>query len=194
MSNRKVGGFSMKEEYRVIKEFPRYSISNFGNVKNNKTGHIISQRKAANGYMRVNLRYGDRKYEKPKTRSTHRLVAEHFLNKVDGKDYVNHRDLDKTNNKVDNLEWVTAKENSVHAYKNDKNYANKCLDNLKISHERSKKLIDVYKGGKYIGRFKGKKAVSQALKINEKTVYNGLKGTPSRKGYTFFSAVTEGVV
>lgn len=185
----------MEEEYREIKEFPRYAISNLGNVKSIRTGNIISQRKDSNGYMRVNLRYGNTKYEKPKTRSVHRLVAEHFIPAVSGKVYVNHKDLDKTNNIADNLEWVTARENSTHAYVNDKNYAKKCLDNLKISHENRKKLIDVYKDREYIGRFKGKRAVAQALKISEKTVYNGLKGVPNRKGYTFFYAVVEkGVV
>lgn len=45
----------------------------------------------------------------------HRIVAELFLDKVDGKNYVNHKDLNKLNNDVSNLEWVTKSENSKHA-------------------------------------------------------------------------------
>lgn len=104
------------EEFKVIKGFERYSVSNEGNVINNITGHSISQRRASNGYMRVNLRKGNCKYEKPKTASVHRLVAEAFLMPVEGKNYVNHKDGDKTNNKVENLEWCTARENTIHSF------------------------------------------------------------------------------
>jgi len=57
-------------------------------------------------------------YDDTPTRKTimiHRLVAEYFLEPVEGKEFVNHIDGDKTNNVVTNLEWVTKSENTVHA-------------------------------------------------------------------------------
>lgn len=105
------------EEYREIKGYERYSISNYGNVINNHTGKKLSQRISTNGYMRVNLRKGNILYEKPKTLAVHRLVAEAFIPIVQGKDYINHIDGDKQNNAVYNLEWCTASENTTHALK-----------------------------------------------------------------------------
>lgn len=48
-----------------------------------------------------------------------RIVAYLFINKPDGKDYVNHKDLNRQNNKVENLEWVTHSENVKHSYDNN---------------------------------------------------------------------------
>jgi len=52
---------------------------------------------------------------KKTTIRSHRLIAKAFIPNPDGKLYVNHIDLNKMNNRVDNLEWVTAKENTAHA-------------------------------------------------------------------------------
>ena len=173
------------EMFKTIKGFERYSVSNQGRVINSETGKVLSQRKASNGYLRVNLRKGNIKYEKPHVASVHRLVAEAFLERISGKNYVNHKDLNKENNNVENLEWCTAKENSQHVYLNDADYRKKCNANLKVSHERAKQKIAVYKNGALVGEFLGKKEVSEFLGIDEKTVYNGLRGMVNRKGYNF---------
>lgn len=54
------------KEFKKIKGFERYSVSDDGTVINNITGAILSQRESTNGYMRVNLRRGNEPYEKPK--------------------------------------------------------------------------------------------------------------------------------
>lgn len=52
---------------------------------------------------------------KRRDRYIHRLVAEHFIPKQEGKPHVNHIDCNRTNNHVDNLEWCNHKENNAHA-------------------------------------------------------------------------------
>lgn len=66
-----------------------------------------------NGYPVVHLC----KNGKAATLNAHRIVAECFLGRVDGKPYVNHKDGNKKNCAASNLEWVTASENAIHAYK-----------------------------------------------------------------------------
>lgn len=61
-----------------------------------------------NGYMRVCL-FGNKEY-------VHRIVAKCFCRQKDGCNVVNHIDGDKKNNKAENLEWVTVKQNAQHAY------------------------------------------------------------------------------
>jgi len=102
---------TLKEEWRIIVGFPRYSVSNLGRVKNNVTDKL---RKLIHhlGYMNVNLYTNDHKESHMKV---HRLVATAFLPKEDDKEYVNHIDGVRTNNLVINLEWSNSKENTEHA-------------------------------------------------------------------------------
>lgn len=77
-------------------------------------GDLMAQHDNSSGYLRVNLAIN----KKPKSEFVHRLVAEAFLPKIKGKDYVNHKDGIKHNNDVTNLEWCSFKENIDHAWKN----------------------------------------------------------------------------
>lgn len=87
-----------------------YSVSDTGKIRNDKSSHIIKQYKGKDGYVRTQLHR--------KTRTVHRIIAETFIPKVEGKDFINHKDGDKTHNSVDNLEWCTRSENLLHAYRN----------------------------------------------------------------------------
>lgn len=91
----------------------RYFVDESGNVFSLLNGVYspLKQRVHCQGYIRFALCENGI----VKQFYAHRLVAEQFLPKIEGKDFVNHLDGDKTNNHVSNLEWCTKKENSVHA-------------------------------------------------------------------------------
>lgn len=96
---------------KAIPSFDGYSVTKDGRVYSLVTNKWLKPRNAGAGYQSVML-YKDKK---GKNFYVHRLVAEAFLDKVDGKTCVNHIDGDKTNNCVSNLEWTTHSENMYHA-------------------------------------------------------------------------------
>jgi len=96
------------EQYLNIKDFENYSISNFGNVKNNLTGRILKTSFGGDGYKIVSLS----KNGKKKNVKIHKLVSEHFLLNPENKLCVDHIDNDKTNNNFSNLRFATHQENS----------------------------------------------------------------------------------
>lgn len=97
--------------WKKIKEFDNYEVSSDGEVRNVKTGRVLKQDLTGCGYNRVTVS----KHNKQKRFSVHRLVAEYFVDNIEGKDVVNHKDGCKTNNHKDNLEWCTCSENHLHA-------------------------------------------------------------------------------
>lgn len=106
-----------------IKDFPEYYITDAGDVYYRDThprhnGRIkkMKQELARNGYARIGLRYGENKSQS-KHLLVHRLVAEAFIPKQNGKDEVNHKNGIKTDNRVENLEWVSHSENMQHRSK-----------------------------------------------------------------------------
>ena len=91
-----------------------YLVSNEGRVMNAYNGKILSQVDNGVGYKKVELW----KNHKGKKYYVHRLVADSFLPNQYGRTEVNHIDGNHSNNYVDNLEWVTSKENTRHAVYN----------------------------------------------------------------------------
>ena len=94
-------------EWRTYTEFPRYSVSDTGLVKNNETGKVLKPQTEKNGYLRVLL------CPRKKHRSVHRMVALTFIPNTENKPCINHIDGNKQNNNVSNLEWCTYKENFI---------------------------------------------------------------------------------
>lgn len=121
------------EIWKKIKNYSNYEVSSLGRVrsidrKSNWAHHGLSGKsklkgKVLKGVPRKKsknltyIQYGLSKKNKIKVYYAHRLVAQAFIPNPLNKKQVNHIDGDGTNNKVNNLEWVTASENGLHAYK-----------------------------------------------------------------------------
>lgn len=99
------------EVWKVIKYESNYEVSTLGNIRNKKTKHLKAFRFNVNKYLRVTL------YPSGTTYAVHRLVADTFITNGSNKPVVNHMDLNKCNNNVSNLEWVTHKENTQHYFR-----------------------------------------------------------------------------
>ena len=168
------------EVWKEIKGYEgKYQISSFGRVKsvkrfaNIKCGskrpireRILKQDSDLLGYKRVSLSLNC----KQKWHSVHRLVAIHFIINPGNKPEVNHKDKNTSNNLIENLEWVTKRENMVHRkYGSNKHYG--------ISYIKSMQSYQVsifFKGKKhYLGSSKN---INIALeKRNKFLISNNIK-------------------
>ena len=111
------------ENWKEIKDFNNYEVSNYGNVRrldslviqsgiNYKYKGRVLKQEICKGYKRVSLSKG----KIIKRFQVHRLVSLYFLNNLENKPCVNHKDGNKFNNHIENLEWVTYSENEIHSY------------------------------------------------------------------------------
>lgn len=97
-------------EWRTVKDFPNYVVSDKGTVKNKNTKHILKQRDKQ-GYMCVQLSKIQNGQQLRKSFFVHRLVARAFIPNKENRPQVNHKDRNTRNNVVENLEWCTASQN-----------------------------------------------------------------------------------
>lgn len=115
----------MEEEWKDIPGYEGYyKVSNMGNIKsfkrNIEKGTVLKTIMGKRGYPLINLTIDG----KSSQFLIHRLVATCFLDNPDNLPIINHKDLNKTNNYVNNLEWCTYRDNVSHYYENTENISN----------------------------------------------------------------------
>lgn len=140
----------MNEIFKDIKDYEGlYQVSNLGNVRSLKRISIKNDGVAQQlkerilqpindryGYMFINLYKGG----KPKVKYIHRLVGITLINNPKDKPQINHKDGNRRNNNITNLEWVSSRENNSHSFKNKKTSSKY----TGVSYHKSNKKWDAY--------------------------------------------------
>lgn len=148
---------------KPIKYNPNYLITERGEVINSKTGKILKPNDNGHGYLYIRLGRGGKNYY------IHRLVAEAFIPNPDNLPEVDHIDTDKSNNRVENLRWVT-REGNVHnpltiAKNRDNHYTKKVIATNKTG--ESLEFDSIVQAANYLGI--GKTAITNCLKGRSKS-------------------------
>lgn len=148
-------GYLKTEQWKPIKEYNQYEISNFGRIKSLDKicahypkgtrlvkGKIIKQ-SVCIGYLKITLY----KNKKPTSFRVHRLVAQHFIPNPENKPEVNHLKGDKKDNRFWMLEWNTRAENGQHSYDNGLQVSKKGseVNGAKLTEEQ---VLEIRKIGK----------------------------------------------
>ena len=160
----------MNEEWRIIDFATNYEVSNLGNVRNTKTGVVLNPGVSGNGYKQVSLKMIET--NKFKKQYVHRLVAQFWVENddIEHKKEVNHKNLDRTDNRAENLEWLTSSENQKHKYKNN--------DNYKTS---NRAVVQMDLNGNEIATYPSIIAAAKALGVSRQGIDKIVHGNPTRK-------------
>lgn len=150
----------------------RYQISNLGNVRaftRFRNGELLKPARYSNGYLFVHFAKDTDKKGERHSYLIHRLVAQAFLPNPDGLPQVNHKDEDKTNNRVDNLEWCTHIYNQNYGTKNQR-----ISEKNKLSHGIPVYCVELgktFNSAKLAGEFIGRKGtnITRACRITHRT-------------------------
>ena len=173
------------EEYKINKNGVIISTVRYVHSKKNEQSvpfyreKILTPHKSKGGYMCVGLgSKGNRK-----TVKIHRLVAMTFIPNPHNLPEVNHKDGDKTNNNVENLEWCTPSENQKHAIRNGLKPLSKKQLNLfmKNRKENSKTVKLTYPNGE-TAVFPSMQKCAEALNVDRSTVSKAISNNKKVKG------------
>jgi len=160
---------SNEMEWRQVQEHANYEVNQFGQIRHKKRKQILKSRGNNGGYQYVNFKIDG----KNTNFAVHRIVANAFIPNPKGYTEVNHKDYDKTNNCVENLEWVSSTQNKQHAYLKEKN-----------RNSRGKEVEQYTKNGILIKRFPTITAAANEIGCCISAISNCCLGrTKSSKGY-----------
>jgi hypothetical protein len=136
----------MIELYKVIPDTEgMYSVSTFGNVRNNTTGYVLNPFMTDRGYLQVSIQFSSRVSRI--SVNVHKLVARAFHENPESLPVVNHKDGVKTNNAARNLEWTTYAANNEHAVKMGLIASGEDSYLAKLTEPQVLEIIEKLKGG-----------------------------------------------
>lgn len=156
-----------------------YQASTFGNIRS-VFGNKLKAAKYSRDYLQVTLYKGGHK----KCLSVHRLVATTFIPNPQNMPEVNHKDENKLNNRLENLEWCTRAYNNSYGTAVERHVQNTDYYSDAYLKARQKRRIAVYQyiGGRCIARYESSKAASDATKIQRENIIAVLKGRRKSAG------------
>lgn len=168
----------MEEIWKTIEECEDYQISNFGRVKSFKydkeNGKIMKPCKTTKGYLQLDLRLDGRKGQNRVHLAIHRLVARAFIPNPDNLPQVNHKDENKENNHVGNLEWCTNEYNAHYGTKSERVGAKHRIPVYSIDKDGN---VEEFSGVRVAARAMTKNenavgtSICRAIKGEQKTAY-----------------------
>lgn len=133
------------EKTIILKWLPKYLITFSGLVYSKKTNKFLNLHKNDNGYYRV---YCMNKYH-----YVHRLVAEAWLGVPDSTNLqVNHKNMNRLDNRVENLEWITASENKEHSILNNPSQFKHLQKKVAQIDRNTEQILDTFSGIKEASR------------------------------------------
>lgn len=164
----------MEETWKKIEGYDDYIVSDFGRIVSNKNNKELSAFLVC-GYHRISLS----KMGKSVQVSVHRIVANAFIPNPENKLQVNHKNGIKTDNRVENLEWNTAKENINHAYKTglNRSYPHRIEKVREGCKKKRRVVIDLNTGIFY----DSVEDLAKIIDINIFTIYQYLSGRRKNK-------------
>lgn len=163
------------EIWLTIKQNNNYEINNIGKVRNKKTKKILKPAISNKGYYLVSLSNKCKAH----TYTVHKLVMEHFNRCSFNKEVINHIDGNKLNNNIDNLEYVTQKENVIKAWKNNLcENIRKSAFNIKHSRsiKTSKPVIQYDLDGNILNKFVSVREAEEKTGIDNSLIIRVCKG------------------
>jgi hypothetical protein len=161
----------MNRTWKIIKEFPNYSVSQYGDIKRNDISTSKIPTLGTNTYLSINLYYNG----KHKFRTVHRIVAEAFIPNPDNLPCVNHIDGDKTNNHYKNLEWCNHSNNMKHAYESG----------IRKPHNKWNNEKEVFQydlEGEVLGNYPSVKEAAKQTGCNIKSIARVCRGERNKHG------------
>ena len=164
------------EIWKEIVENPNYLVSNKGNVKSLITNKILKPKKDK-GYLRVHLRVPNNKHF-----SVHRLVAQAFIPNPENKPCIDHINTDRTDNRVENLRWVTHKENCNNPItienmrEANTGIKNPMFGKCGILHYKSKPIIQLSLYGELVKKWDNACLVKKELGYNQGCISSRCRG------------------
>lgn len=153
------------ETWKKILDFPDYKVSNFGRINSIKYGREKILKPSLNkgtGYFRVTLLHNGIR----QCFDIHAIVAKHFLTKSNLCLEINHKNGDKSDNRVKNLEYVTRSENIKHSFDIGLRNIGEFHHSAKLSLQQCTEIVDLYKQGTSQKEISDKFLISQACVSN----------------------------